>query len=109
MGTDRQVGTLSTPGHPGQTSKGRKKQKSRTWTCALPLAKCLLHRARSLQPRERRQARPTVLNKITDWRAGCGRSARPVRREGEAVRASPYPYPWFYDRNVSATHLAHDG
>src|SRR5262245_51510440 len=27
----------------------------------------------------------------TDWRAGCGRSARPVRREGERSR-SPYPY-----------------
>ena len=27
----------------------------------------------------------------TDWRAGCGRSARPVRREGAAIRSS-YPY-----------------
>ena len=28
--------------------------------------------------------------KTTDWRAGCGRSASPVRREGEAV---PLPTP----------------
>ena len=31
------------------------------------------------------------VGKTTDWRAGCGKSASPVRREGEA-RASPYPY-----------------
>jgi hypothetical protein len=31
--------------------------------------------------------------KTTDWRAGCGRSARPVRREGEfKPMGSPYPY-----------------
>ena len=31
--------------------------------------------------------------KTTDWRAGCGRSARPVRREGELNSiGSPYPY-----------------
>src|ERR1035438_8327062 len=29
--------------------------------------------------------------KTTNWRAGCGRSARPVRREGEP-QSSPYPY-----------------
>src|SRR5258706_4988848 len=28
----------------------------------------------------------------TNWRAGRGRSARPVRREGEASTASPYLY-----------------
>ena len=28
----------------------------------------------------------------TDRRAGCGKSARPVRREGEP-KGSPYPYP----------------
>ena len=28
----------------------------------------------------------------TDWRAGCGRSASPVRREGERQSRSPYPY-----------------
>src|SRR6266568_2512301 len=32
-----------------------------------------------------------LAGKTTNWRAGCGRSARPVRREGEAS-ASPYPY-----------------
>jgi len=32
--------------------------------------------------------------KTTNWRAGCGRSARPVRREGEPKpMGSPYPYP----------------
>ena len=30
--------------------------------------------------------------KTTDWRAGCGRSASPVRREGRPDRR-PYPYP----------------
>ena len=30
--------------------------------------------------------------KTTDWRAGCGRSARPVRREGGRATAPPYPY-----------------
>jgi len=29
----------------------------------------------------------------TNWRAGCGRSACPVRREGEAVRLLPTPIP----------------
>ncbi len=33
--------------------------------------------------------------KTTDWRAGCGRSARPVRREGGRVTAPPYPYHGF--------------
>jgi hypothetical protein len=28
---------------------------------------------------------------LTDWRAGCGRSARPVRREGERTPALPTP------------------
>src|SRR6266849_1711352 len=29
----------------------------------------------------------------TDWRAGCGRSARPVRREGATKPiGAPYPY-----------------
>ena len=32
-----------------------------------------------------------LVGKTTDWRAGCGKSASPVRREGEA-KASPYPY-----------------
>src|SRR6476619_6042093 len=27
----------------------------------------------------------------TNWRAGCGRAASPVRREGEAVRPLPTP------------------
>src|SRR5208282_4478681 len=30
--------------------------------------------------------------KTTDRRAGCGKSARPVRREGERQSRSPYPY-----------------
>src|SRR5258707_5546856 len=31
--------------------------------------------------------------KITNWRAGCGKSARPVRREGGPNSiGSPYPY-----------------
>ena len=29
--------------------------------------------------------------KTTDWRAGCGRSARPVRREGERHYVLPTP------------------
>ena len=29
---------------------------------------------------------------LTDWRAGCGKSARPVRR-GEAVYPASYLYP----------------
>src|ERR1017187_8939965 len=28
----------------------------------------------------------------TDWRAGCGRSASPVRREGQGSIPCPYPY-----------------
>ena len=30
----------------------------------------------------------------TNWRAGCGKSARPVRREGEAERPLPTPMDW---------------
>ena len=34
-----------------------------------------------------------LAGKTTDWRAGCGKSARPVRREGEPKPiSSPYPY-----------------
>ena len=34
--------------------------------------------------------------KTTDWRAGCGKSACPVRREGDSNPiASPYPYRYF--------------
>src|ERR1017187_8893363 len=29
----------------------------------------------------------------TDWRAGCGRSASPGRREGQGSIPCPYPYP----------------
>jgi hypothetical protein len=32
------------------------------------------------------------MGKTTNWRAGCGRSACPVRREGGRVTAPPYPY-----------------
>ena len=35
-----------------------------------------------------------VSGDTTNWRAGCGKSARPVRREGEPNSiGSPYPYP----------------
>ncbi len=35
-----------------------------------------------------------LAGKTTDWRAGCGRSARPVRREGASKPIdAPYPYP----------------
>jgi hypothetical protein len=30
-------------------------------------------------------------NEPTDWRAGCGKSASPVRREGWRIRAIPTP------------------
>ena len=34
-----------------------------------------------------------MLELIANWRAGCGRSASPVRREGERKSMrSPYPY-----------------
>jgi|SRR5712671_5528244 len=34
-----------------------------------------------------------LAGKTTDWRAGCGRSARPVRREGGSKPIdAPYPY-----------------
>jgi hypothetical protein len=34
-----------------------------------------------------------LVGKTTDWRAGCGRSASPVRREGGPPSiGSPYPY-----------------
>ena len=33
-----------------------------------------------------------LVGKTTDWRAGCGRSARPVRREGGRETGPPYPY-----------------
>ena len=34
-----------------------------------------------------------LVGKTTDWRAGCGRSARPVRREGVSKPIdAPYPY-----------------
>lgn len=34
-----------------------------------------------------------LVGKTTDWRAGCGRSARPVRREGASKPIdAPYPY-----------------
>src|ERR1022692_2468797 len=34
----------------------------------------------------------------TDWRAGCGRSASPVRREGQGSIPCPYPYrPRWYE------------
>ena len=37
-------------------------------------------------------AGPSVpCGETTDWRAGCGKSASPVRREG-AAKAAPYPY-----------------
>jgi len=42
-----------------------------------------------------RYASPLV-GKTIDWRAGCGRSARPVRREGGSNPiGSPYPYQEF--------------
>ena len=37
-----------------------------------------------------------LAGKTTDWRAGCGRSACPVRREGERLYALPTPIaPWW--------------
>ena len=31
----------------------------------------------------------------TDWRAGCGRTARPVRREGR-LKPMSFPYPYLF-------------
>ena len=39
----------------------------------------------------------------TDWKAGCGRSARPVWREGRGSNPRPYPYPEI--AHVSANSL----
>jgi len=45
-----------------------------------------------------------LVGKTTDWRAGCGRSARPVRREGGSKPIdSPYPYP------ISGSELSNRG
>jgi hypothetical protein len=39
------------------------------------------------------QVRQSSCRSTIDWRAGCGRSARPVRREGGSNPiGSPYPY-----------------
>ena len=38
-----------------------------------------------------------LAGKTTDWRAGCARSARQVRREGEPKPIGPtYPYPGLF-------------
>ena len=65
----------------------------------ITLAECLLCRAWAVQPAGRPMPRPVnpLEGKTTDWRAGCGRSACPVRREGGRVTAPPYPYHVFAD------------
>ena len=44
-----------------------------------------------------------LVGKTTDWRAGCGRSARPVRREG---RPKPIGFPYPYQFAPCASKLA---
>jgi len=54
-------------------------------------------------------AGPSVpCGETTDWRAGCGKSASPVRREG-AAKAAPYPYRKSMRRSMGGTNaVAHD-
>src|SRR5439155_10738830 len=42
-------------------------------------------------PRSRASLITPLGGNTTDWRAGCGRSARPVRREGECFLALSLP------------------
>src|SRR5207237_10495984 len=42
-------------------------------------------------PRSRASLITPLGSNTTDWRAGCGRSARPVRREGECFLALSLP------------------
>jgi hypothetical protein len=49
---------------------------------------------RCLWRRHRAGCGPAYDYAPTDWRAGCGRSARPVRREGLGSIPGPYLYRW---------------
>ena len=42
------------------------------------------------------------MKETTNWRAGCGRSARPVRREGEPKLSLPL---WDSDIAVNLSHF----
>jgi hypothetical protein len=38
---------------------------------------------------------------LTNWRAGCGKTACPVRREGWSSNLHPYPYNFFGNYSAS--------
>ena len=82
------VDPRATAEHP---EKARRTQRTRTRPRPQSLSQCLLRRTRAnlsigLRPRETSQSRMKDLQHgwrgLTDWKAGCGKPARPVWREG---------------------------
>ena len=56
--------------------------------------------------------RSQELSRSIAWRAGCGRSASPVRKGGWRIQAPPLPYPWLVAKSVcgeAARWLDSDG
>src|ERR1700727_3434600 len=57
---------------------------SRSWRGPSALAQPILHRLGAVQPGAgSRSTRSVPDGLITNWRAGCGKSASPVRRQGQ--------------------------
>src|SRR5437667_3154341 len=57
-------------------------------------------------PRSRASLITPLGGNTTDWRAGCGRSARPVRREGECFLALSLPLSTSSDGTICSGGLA---
>ena len=90
----------------GATQTARK-ERSRPRQRPPQVAKPLLREARVVQPRtgQGRNHEPPAEEKLADWRAVCGRSARTVRRGG---RRKPMRCPYLYQkrlRSISCVHV----
>src|SRR5881397_3842956 len=85
--------------HSAQAKEGKR---TRTREGSYPLAKCLLCRARALLSCEGLCDGSSVsCLDPTNWKAGCGKTARPVWREGRPS-GRPYPYRQVSERCIYA-------
>src|SRR5262249_52698437 len=82
----RRLRARTTAQHP---EKAKQKERARTRKRSSALAKCLLHHNGLVYLKTSTRCGMSILLKVTtNWRAGCKKSACPVRREGRSFPSS---------------------
>src|SRR5262249_39372441 len=92
----RRLRARTTAQHP---EKAKQKERARTRKRSSALAKCLLHHNGLVYLKTSTRCGMSILLKVTTkWRAGCKKSACPVRREGRSFPSSLPLSVWTFRR-----------